>query len=158
MSGRSASRPSLGAQILALFPFNSSGKSQFKICLGKRLEVPDFLPPKIRNQLKHLLGLLSLLCWLFSFSLLRLLFGKPALERAMPARKHPNMHFSKGHIRKAPDTFNFLRHVMRAIWSVRPKCSHRCVSLKKTPLKPSAKPQAHKQKLSGANRYENEMV
>ena len=25
---------------------------------------------------------------------------------------------------------------MRAIWSVRPKCSHRCVSLKETPLKP----------------------
>ena len=39
-------------------------------------------------------------------------------------------------IREAPDTFNFLRHVMRAIWSVRPKCSHRCVSLKETPLKP----------------------
>ena len=39
-------------------------------------------------------------------------------------------------VRKAPDTFNFLRHVMRAIWSVRPKCSHRCVSLKETPLKP----------------------
>ena len=38
--------------------------------------------------------------------------------------------------RDAPDTFNFLRHVMRAIWSVRPKCSHRCVSLKETPLKP----------------------
>ena len=37
--------------------------------------------------------------------------------------------------RKAPDTFNFLRHVMRAIWSVRPKCSHRCVSLKEPPLK-----------------------
>ena len=36
-------------------------------------------------------------------------------------------------VRKAPDTFNFLRHVMRAIWSVRPKCSHRCVSLKKSP-------------------------
>ena len=36
----------------------------------------------------------------------------------------------------APDTFNFLRHVMRAIWSVRPKCSHRCVSLKETSLKP----------------------
>ena len=31
---------------------------------------------------------------------------------------------------------NFLRHVMRAIWSVRPKCSHRCVSLKETPFKP----------------------
>ena len=27
-------------------------------------------------------------------------------------------------LREAPDTFNFLRHVMRAIWSVRPKCSH----------------------------------
>ena len=39
-------------------------------------------------------------------------------------------------IREAPDTFNFLRHVMRAIWSGRPKCSHRCVSLKGTPLKP----------------------
>ena len=38
-------------------------------------------------------------------------------------------------IRDAPDTFNFLRHVMRAILSVRPKCSHRCVSLKETPLK-----------------------
>ena len=25
---------------------------------------------------------------------------------------------------------------MRAIWSVRPKCSHRCVSRKETPLKP----------------------
>ena len=32
--------------------------------------------------------------------------------------------------------FKFLRHVMRAIWSLRPKCSHRCVSLKETPLKP----------------------
>ena len=30
--------------------------------------------------------------------------------------------------RKVPDTFNFLRHVMRAILSARPKCSHRCVS------------------------------
>ena len=36
--------------------------------------------------------------------------------------------------RDAPDTFNFLRHAMRAIWSVRPKCSHRGVSLKETPL------------------------
>ena len=41
-----------------------------------------------------------------------------------------------GSFRKAPDTFNFVRHVMRAILSVRPKCSHRCVSLKETPLKP----------------------
>ena len=44
--------------------------------------------------------------------------------------------FSFPDFRKAPDTFNFLRHVMRAILSVRPKCSHRCVSLKETPLKP----------------------
>ena len=29
-----------------------------------------------------------------------------------------------------------LRHVMRAILPVRPKCSHRCVSLKESPLKP----------------------
>ena len=39
-------------------------------------------------------------------------------------------------VRNALDTFNFLRHVMRAILSVRPKCSHRCVSLKEAPLKP----------------------
>ena len=39
-------------------------------------------------------------------------------------------------IRNAPDTFIFLRHVTRATWSVRPKCSHKCVSLKETPLKP----------------------
>ena len=38
-------------------------------------------------------------------------------------------------VREAPDTSNFLRHLMRAIWSVRPKCSHRCVSLKETSLK-----------------------
>ena len=38
--------------------------------------------------------------------------------------------------REALDTFNFLRHVMRAILSVRPKCSHRWVSLKETPSKP----------------------
>ena len=30
----------------------------------------------------------------------------------------------------------FLRHLMRAILSVRPKCSHRCASLKETPVKP----------------------
>ena len=42
----------------------------------------------------------------------------------------------KAELREAPDTFNFLRHVMRAIWSVRPKGSHRCVSLRETPLKP----------------------
>ena len=40
-------------------------------------------------------------------------------------------------IRKAPDAFKFLRHVMRAILSVWPKCSHRCVSRKETPLKPA---------------------
>ena len=34
--------------------------------------------------------------------------------------------------KRAPDAFNFLRHVMRAILSVRPKCSHRCVSLRKS--------------------------
>ena len=61
-------------------------------------------------------------------------------------------------LRKGLDTFKFFGHVMRAILSVRPKCSHRCVSLKETLLKPCANPQAHNQKLSRANRYENEMV
>ena len=55
--------------------------------------------------------------------------------------------------------FNFLRHVMRAILSVRPKCSHRCVSLKEIPSnKTCVNPQAHSEKLNRANRYENEMV
>ena len=35
-------------------------------------------------------------------------------------------------LRKATDTFNFLRHVTRAILSVRPKCSHKFVSLKES--------------------------
>ena len=39
-------------------------------------------------------------------------------------------------VRKARDTFNFLRHAMRTILSVRPQCSHKCVSVKGTPLKP----------------------
>ena len=39
-------------------------------------------------------------------------------------------------LREVPDTFHFLRHVTRAILSVWPKCSHRCVSLKGTTLKP----------------------
>ena len=39
-------------------------------------------------------------------------------------------------LRKVNDTFNFLRRAMRALWSVRPKCSHRCVSLTETSLKP----------------------
>ena len=36
-------------------------------------------------------------------------------------------------VRKEPDTFNHfnaLGHVMRAIWSVWPKCTYRCVYLK----------------------------
>ena len=61
-------------------------------------------------------------------------------------------------VREAPDMFNFLRYVMRAILSVRPKCSHRCVSLKETLLKPVQNPPAHNQKLNRANRYENEML
>ena len=35
--------------------------------------------------------------------------------------------------RKALDTFKFLRHVTRAFLSTRARCSHRCVSRKKTP-------------------------
>ena len=36
-------------------------------------------------------------------------------------------------VRKAHDTFNFLRDVMRAIWSVRRKCSHRCKARSSAP-------------------------
>ena len=50
------------------------------------------------------------------------------------------------YFRKAPDTLKCLRHVMRAILFVRPKCSHRCVSLKESPY------------INRANVYENEMV
>ena len=47
------SRPSLGAQVLAVFSFISKGKSQFKKCLGKRLDFPDILLPDIRGLLKN---------------------------------------------------------------------------------------------------------
>ena len=53
---------------------------------------------------------------------------------------------------------NLLRHVMRAILSVRPKCSHRCVSLKKSPQK-SVQILKHATKISTEqNLSENEMV
>ena len=61
-------------------------------------------------------------------------------------------------LRKAPDTFNFLRHVMRAILPGRPNCSHRCVSLKESPSKTCGKPPARDQRINRANLYENEMV
>ena len=37
-------------------------------------------------------------------------------------------------VREVPDTLNFLRRALRAILSVRPKCSHRCFSLKESPF------------------------
>ena len=62
---------------------------------------------------------------------------------------------------KAPDLFNFLRRVMRTILSVRPKCSHRCVSLKEFPLKP-VEILKHaigiSNGLNRANLYENEIT
>ena len=54
MSGRRASgtsRPSLGAQVLAVFYFISSGKLLFKKCLEKRLDIPDILLSGIRSLL-----------------------------------------------------------------------------------------------------------
>ena len=59
--------------------------------------------------------------------------SKPSLKFV---KKILRLSFFRPRFRRAPDTSNFLRHVMRAICSVRPKCSHRCVSLKETPLKP----------------------
>ena len=43
---------------------------------------------------------------------------------------------------------------MRAILSVRPECSHRCVSLKEFPFKSRANPQARDQNINWANLYE----
>ena len=43
----------------------------------------------------------------------------------------------KAYFRKAPDMSKCLRQVMRATFSVRPKCSHKCASLKESPLKPA---------------------
>ena len=47
----------------------------------------------------------------------------------------PSLFLRRPCIRKAPDTWKCLRHVMRALWIVWPKCCHRCLSLKESPLK-----------------------
>ena len=61
--------------------------------------------------------------------------------------------FPSFQLRKAPDTFNFLRHVMRAIWSVRQKCSHRCISGPADDFRPprNRAPWGLEQKSSGAS-------
>ena len=46
--------------------------------------------------------------------------------------KTPNPWERRDKLWEAPDTFNFLRHVMRAIWSVWAKCSHRLLNLCKS--------------------------
>ena len=51
----------------------------------------------------------------------------------LPGVRDPKITLSS--FRKALDTFKLLRHIMRAIVSVWPKFSHRCVSLKESPLK-----------------------
>ena len=56
--------------------------------------------------------------------------------RVSGARNRKRVSKKSLFVRKAPDTFKFLSHVMRAIWPAQPKCSHRCVSLKETSLKP----------------------
>ena len=52
--------------------------------------------------------------------------------------EQPKHQFARkvGFLRRALDTFKFSRHAMRATSLVRPKCSHGCVSLKESPLKP----------------------
>ena len=59
----------------------------------------------------------------------------PGALRARPGG-FPRLGVIPRTFRKAPDTFNSFRHVMRATLSVRPKSSHKCVSRKETPLKP----------------------
>ena len=80
--------------------------------------------------------------WILDARIPRLVPRDPEPEMQGPVQhvfrdqKELGMPHEQFFFREAPDTFNFLRHVMRAIWSVRPKCSHRCVSLRETPLKP----------------------
>ena len=65
-------------------------------------------------------------------------------QKVSKVSRHFSTSFARHHVsgpcwgalRETLDTFKILRHVMRAILSVRPTCSHRCVSLKETPLKP----------------------
>ena len=62
-------------------------------------------------------------------------------------------------VRKALDTCNLLRHVMRATLLVRPKRSERSASLKQSPIKPVQILKKHTTKISTEQiLYENEMV
>ena len=71
--------------------------------------------------------------------------------------KKVHAHFSfPTRISKAPDTFKFLRHAMRAILFARPNCSTRlCEGI---PFETGGNPQARGQNFNRANVYENEMV
>ena len=77
-----------------------------------------------------------------------------------PGLETPRFSFSQksGILREAPDTFNFLRHVMRAIWSCPTKVLSQMRLSESNLFKSCAYPQAHNEKLSRADRYENEMV
>ena len=54
------------------------------------------------------------------------------MEGSLQSQFRARIFFLMSESTKASDTFKFLRHVMRAILSVRPKCSHRCVSVKES--------------------------
>ena len=68
----------------------------------------------------------------------RLFFGCFTMTHSAPFSAVFRLFSMSGiwHLCSWPQRSQFLRHVMRAILPVRPKCSHRCVSPKETPLKP----------------------
>ena len=57
--------------------------------------------------------------------------------QAIPGGPTPPVRTSSGPLLgKVLDTLTFLRHIVRATLSLRPKCSHGCISLKEFPLEP----------------------
>ena len=102
---------------------------------GVRARYDAVLPPNISIVRHPGRPVISGMEWGIFWPFL-MIFGVVVFPMAFPQDPAVLKILRVVNLRKAPDTFKFLRHVMRAIWSVRPKCSHRCVSLKETSLKP----------------------
>ena len=122
-----------GGTVRAVPVFGSGGSSaKRRFCVSVQFNrkgtvpVPVSVPGKRFRRFRFRVRFLRKRFRRFRFPVPVRFLGHPAV---LGTEEHPN-------VRKVPDTFTFLRHVMRAILYVRPKCSHRCVSLKETPLKP----------------------
>ena len=95
------------------------------------LQHPQKINPKQGIRRSHFF-------WGISLKLLVSLCGIHAYlsTSVLPLCGNRSGHRSENRVLRIPDLFTFLRHAMQATLSVRPKCSHRCVSLKQFPLKP----------------------